>query len=405
MDSTNLFNGEDNFKIYTTFETTNLSSMSVGTRTDMQETWFGVYSVTATNSQGSKNLRFTAVAKGKPSPPYGGTAVCPDVDQATLSWTSGFNGGSSQTFIVGIRNDMRSSITIDRSTNQTDPGRGHFVTTTVYGLKAETEHFFTVYAVNEIGNSSFPEEVNCTTKAKPQGSSLGAIFGGLGVATVGLSVLVFVVIFKRKTSENKRKGADEEMISVDQRRSVDEESSDGMKPNILYESAGLKPNVLYECSGPLPGSSSEYAVVEKSSKNKSVSPDDVYAVVDKSKKPETTDDVYAEVVKPKIKKGKEKKKQGNVKQKGGIGKSEGNDVYANCKGGEKKVPEAGLNRQKNQDGLIYLDVEFKGEQEKGMFTVIHGVENRSDYADVDFTKHAEPLPQENEQPTGDVNVK
>ncbi|XP_033758256.1 hemicentin-1-like [Pecten maximus] len=164
MGVTNLVNGRDNFDIQDMFTVTNLSAVSVGTRKNIQASWFGVYNVTATNSQGSDTLSFTAAAKGKPDPPYGGLAMCPFEDRATLSWTSGFNGGSSQTFIVGIRTDTQSSILIDRNINQSDPGRGQSVTITVTGLTADTKHFFTVYAVNEFGNSSLVQEVNCTTQ-------------------------------------------------------------------------------------------------------------------------------------------------------------------------------------------------------------------------------------------------
>ncbi|XP_033758683.1 hemicentin-2-like [Pecten maximus] len=164
---TKLVNGRDNFDIQDMFTVKNLSVVSVGTRQNIQASWFGVYNVTATNSQGSDTLSFTAAAKGKPDPPYGGLAMCPFEDRATLSWTSGFNGGSSQTFIVGLRTDTQNSITIDRNINQSDPGRGQSVTTTVTGLTADTKHFFTVYAVNEFGNSSLLEEVNCTTQARP----------------------------------------------------------------------------------------------------------------------------------------------------------------------------------------------------------------------------------------------
>ncbi|XP_069109385.1 carcinoembryonic antigen-related cell adhesion molecule 5-like [Argopecten irradians] len=59
---TTLVNGQDNFAINNRYITTNLSAVSVGTRTDIRESWFGVYNVTATNSQGSHTLSFTASA-------------------------------------------------------------------------------------------------------------------------------------------------------------------------------------------------------------------------------------------------------------------------------------------------------------------------------------------------------
>lgn len=51
----------------------------------------------------------------------------------------------------------------------------------------------------------------------------------------------------------------------------------------------------------------------------------------------------------------------------------------------------------NKDGLVYIDVIIKDRgngQNKG---VIHGIENRNDYAEVDFTRHADPLPSDDEE--------
>ncbi|XP_033730333.1 hemicentin-2-like, partial [Pecten maximus] len=214
---TNLVNGRDNFDIQDMFTVTNLSAVSVGTRKNIKASWFGIYNVTATNSQGSDTLSFTAAAKGKPDSPYGGLAMCPFEDRATLSWTSGFNGGSSQTFIVGIRTDTQSSIMIDRNINQSDPGRGKSVTTTVTGLTADTKHFFTVYAVNEFGNSSLLEEVNCTTQARPAaGSSLtGPIIGTVCGVVVVLIVIAAVIVIKRRNSGKKSRGDDGDMVGID----------------------------------------------------------------------------------------------------------------------------------------------------------------------------------------------
>ncbi|XP_069119318.1 peroxidasin homolog [Argopecten irradians] len=162
---TTLVNGQDNFAINNRFITTNLSAVSVGTRTDIRESWFGVYNVTATNSQGSHTLRFTAVAKEKPpDPPYGGKAVCPCKDVAILMWMSGYNGGSTQKFTVGVRTEAQSDVTINRSIVISDPGLGEIVTATLAGLKADTKTFFTIYAVNDFGISSGFQEINCTTK-------------------------------------------------------------------------------------------------------------------------------------------------------------------------------------------------------------------------------------------------
>jgi len=50
----------------------------------------------------------------------------------------------------------------------------------------------------------------------------------------------------------------------------------------------------------------------------------------------------------------------------------------------------------NKDGLVYIDVVIKNSENTKNKSVIHGIENRNDYAQVDFTRHAEPLPPDDE---------
>ncbi|XP_033759159.1 uncharacterized protein LOC117341418 [Pecten maximus] len=423
-------NGTNSFSIRSSFFRANLSAVSVGIRTNMQEHWYGTYNVTATNSQGSGRISFIVEAQGKPSPPYEGTVICSYQNQAILSWRSAFNGGSTQTFVVGKRSKTQGIFVIDRQLDTPDPGQHRTANISISGLVAGTQHFFIVFAVNEFGNTTIEDEVNCTTKAipDPEASPLGPILGAVGGSTAAVIVMIVVVIIvvtmKRRSRKNKRDD-DIEMIP-DEKRTGD--NSDGLKRNILYESSdGLKANILYETSDPQPGTSSEYAVVQKKSKSKPVSPDAEYARVDKSKKETSkpTNDVYAEVVKPVGKGGKggkvgkAKRKQGKMKQKGSDtetkirDKTDGNgedvyekvediegasgNIYANCQDETTPVSTTGSTRKMNQDGLIYLDIEFKDEKQNGSRNyVIRGIENRTDYADVDFTNHADPLPPDSE---------
>ncbi|XP_033758637.1 uncharacterized protein LOC117340949 isoform X3 [Pecten maximus] len=408
-----LVSGTSNFETHNAYFSTNLSVVSVGIRTNMQEHWYGTYNVMATNSQGSGRNSFLVEAQGKPNPPYEGTVICPDPDQAILSWKSAFDGGSTQTFVVGRRSQTQDTLVIYRKENTPDPGQHRTANISIPGLAAGTQHFFVVFAVNEFGNSSIEREVNCTTKvlpapeASPLGPILGAVGGSATAVIVVIVVVVIVVTKKRRSGKNKR---DDDIEMIPEEISPGG-SSDGLKRNILYESSDeLKANILYETSGPQPGSSSEYAVVQKKSKQKPASPDAEYAVVDKSKKETSkpTNDVYAEVVKPAGKGGKggkggkDKRKPGGNKTKAenvyekveNMDGASGN-IYANCQDGATPVLNKGPTRSRNQDGLIYLDIEFK-EREDGRSYVIHGIENRTDYADVDFTKRADPLPPDSE---------
>ncbi|XP_033758252.1 nephrin-like [Pecten maximus] len=420
-----LVSGAHNFGTHNFYFMTNLSAVSVGIRTNMQEHWYGTYTVTATNSQGSGRISFIVEAQGKPNPPYEGAVICPGPDQAILSWKSAFDGGSTQTFAVGKKSQTQDIFVIDRILDTPDPGQHRTANISISGLAAGTQHFFVVFAVNRFGNSSIEREVNCTTKSLPvpEASPLGPILGAAGGSAAAVIVVIIVVIIvvtkKRKSGKNKR---DDDIEMIPEEISPGG-SSDGLKRNILYESSdGLKANILYETSDPQPGTSSEYAVVQKKSKSKPVSPDAEYAVVDKTKKETSkpTNDVYAEVVKPAGKGGKDKRKKGGKKTKGSgeetkirkkpvanaenvyekvedIDGASGN-IYANCQDGATLALYKGPTRKRNQDGLIYLDVEFKEEKENGRNYVIHGIENRTDYADVDFTKRADPLPPDSEDP-------
>ncbi|XP_060085333.1 uncharacterized protein LOC132564719 [Ylistrum balloti] len=258
--------------------------------------------------------------------------------------------------------------------------------------------------------------------AGSEGPSIGPLIGGISGSAIGLIVIVVVaiVIYKRKTTD---KNDDMEMINNSRHSSADDDS-DGLKRNILYESSdGLKSNILYESAGanyqPAPGPSSEYAIVCKPNKKNGapVDPNSVYAVVDKTSKGEkdSKNDLYAEVMKqPKGKGGKGKKKpREEPKQGKGRKKNKkadhGNerDVYENAHATAEddqlyanevntSKPEQGPSRKRNQDGLLYLEVEFKDDGSNGRRAVIHGIENRNDYADIDFTKRADPLPDQDD---------
>ncbi|XP_021357371.1 carcinoembryonic antigen-related cell adhesion molecule 5-like [Mizuhopecten yessoensis] len=62
---TELNDGTDNFGIHNAPFTSNLSALSVGTRTNIQEAWFGLYNVTAINSEGNGTVTFIVAATGK----------------------------------------------------------------------------------------------------------------------------------------------------------------------------------------------------------------------------------------------------------------------------------------------------------------------------------------------------
>ncbi|XP_021352862.1 nephrin-like [Mizuhopecten yessoensis] len=228
---TELIDGTDNFVIHNAPFTSNLSALSMGTRTNIKEAWFGLYKVTAINSEGNGTVTFIVAATGKPNPPYEGTAVCQNTDRAILSWRSAFNGGADQTFAVGRRQNEKDNFVIDQALDRVqDPGQDRIINITVFGLSPGTQHLFTVYAVNTFGNSTFIKDVNCTTKvteSSPENSPLGAILGGVGgfvVAIIVIVVIVVIVITKRRTSGKNTRDDDTEMIPRVGRSAEDDSS-------------------------------------------------------------------------------------------------------------------------------------------------------------------------------------
>lgn len=49
-------------------------------------------------------------------------------------------------------------------------------------------------------------------------------------------------------------------------------------------------------------------------------------------------------------------------------------------------------RNVNKDGLVYADLEFADQPKGQKRLVIHGLDDMTEYADVDLTRKADPLP-------------
>ncbi|XP_060606171.1 uncharacterized protein LOC132758506 [Ruditapes philippinarum] len=141
--------------------------------------------------------------------------------------------------------------------------------------------------------------------------------------------------------------------------------------------------------------------------------DDVYAMVDKKPKKANVglDNLYAMPEK----KDKKNQKKGDVKKrkKDKPKKETGGDVYENAPvnaiGSGKKTayeenpyenPEISDTRKaplRNKDGLIYADLAFNDQPKGQKKLVIHGLDDMTEYVEVDFTKRADPLPDSDEE--------
>ncbi|XP_069115250.1 hemicentin-2-like isoform X2 [Argopecten irradians] len=197
-----LVDGEDNFVSQNSFQLNSLTAMSIGTRTHIQEQWFGTYDVTATNSEGSELISFTVVPQGRPVRPYHATVACVSENRAFLSWRSEFNGGSTQTFVIGIKSEAHNSFVLNRTFDTPDPGQHKTSFVFISGLSAGTQYFFNVYAVNKYGNSTLKRDVNCTTDSvkyvRFNNNGLHAASIALIVILVVLMLIGVMAVFTRK---------------------------------------------------------------------------------------------------------------------------------------------------------------------------------------------------------------
>ncbi|XP_069109515.1 LOW QUALITY PROTEIN: carcinoembryonic antigen-related cell adhesion molecule 1-like [Argopecten irradians] len=367
---------------------------------------------------------FSLNPSGPPDKSYDFKAIGATSTSITVQWTKGFNGGHTQTFVVLFgteANGLHQNISIREE---------HYLTYTyeIMNLIPNTRYELNMYSYNEEGNSSFYSQnivKRTMEEAIESPGNLAAIAGGAGGSAAALLIIVPIVIIVLYRRRNNGKQTDSHTRSNAALVEEDVEE-DGIKMNVLYESAGpYLVNENDQNNGVEAGANANigssmgdhmYAEVRKKKKMPAAAYAEVIPKKDrkeKVEKPESgTGDLYAQVQKKekeKKEKGKEKKKKvekgkGKKKQKlveadfnadsvyenvGAVG-GKSDEMYGNTNAEIEQ--KANFARKKNKDGLIYLDLEFKDQHNGTRQVVIHGIENRNDYAIVDFTKKADPLP-------------
>lgn len=98
---------------------------------------------------------------GRPDKPRNITAVC-EIEGAKVQWTSSFNGGKPQTFIVFAFNDQKET---EYSERIPDEGENVIHTSYITNLRPSKLYVFLIYAENGHGNIS-SKEMTCTTLKK-----------------------------------------------------------------------------------------------------------------------------------------------------------------------------------------------------------------------------------------------
>ncbi|XP_033744309.1 hemicentin-1-like [Pecten maximus] len=197
-----LVNGTDDVIIQNTFAARNLTSFSVLTRISLQESWFGLYNVTATNNQGSDMLSFAVREKMNPGLPKNLLIGCTKPSSAEVSWNG---GGDTQYYHIMFSPDrfLNSQevypVTITKHTNGSD----------VYSLNIDTldgghVYFFKVVAYNPYGNTTSAEAVGCTIQEPCSCGTDSMYVPGVVLTATGILTLLFTVGIEIFFRRNKR---------------------------------------------------------------------------------------------------------------------------------------------------------------------------------------------------------
>ncbi|XP_062602478.1 uncharacterized protein LOC134264197 isoform X2 [Saccostrea cucullata] len=287
-----------------------------------------------------------------------------DIANINLTWKSNFNGGPKQFFILY----RKEGSTWKKIANLTDPGEGNIGYYDLGPLNPG-QHQYQLKSCNRINCSANPKIINVAVQALPTSSSqsednsmlVAIVSSAVGVVCIVILAVVMTMYFLRKKSAQNHKSEERNSGSLE---------TDYTQPDVVV-----------------------YAAVDKSVLKKNRQQDDVVkSDVIKDQNVEN-DTVYSEVIKPSRKQKQTNKKNGQK-----------NDEKKEIKG--KKEAPGGSNmdentRAVNEDGLVYIDVEFtnKGfESDKRGKPVVHGEEERTEYTFVDFSKKAPPM----EEPQDDA---
>lgn len=364
---------------------------------------YGYYTVEINNGIGNAfNHVFNVVSETVPDIPYNVTVVCEDSpSSAVIRWRSEFNGGQDQTFNIWFRVYSKGAHTYEKYPGTIlDPGTGDFESLTLINLLPATPYVFYVSASN-INGYSLSKQVYCNTtlasdRTESTSSVLGAATGATSAAVVLVAVIIVLVIFRKihkgKDTKDKRCLTETNGTSLDELPdNPDYISADSVTYSVVTKNRTCQHS---------PDLQMQYEDV-------AISGPDVSNTVNSEAE-------YAAIVK-KNSKGNEnrnqqkKKKEKKKKEKDGSGQIELGDIYMNTENtrdvdviGEEYANTGDRDNnityksKKNKDGLIYADLDLVPTPIGKKF-IIRGLENRNNYAIIDLTKSAEPLPSDDDE--------
>nr|XP_022304826.1 uncharacterized protein LOC111111928 [Crassostrea virginica] len=272
-----------------------------------------------------------------------------------LTWVSGFDGGKKQHFILSKKDQFR----WEEVANLSDPGQGQVVYFESGRLNAGQEYLYELKSCNIINCSKKSVELKMTVKAEPRPSALlnktFVIGASSAVLILILIIALVLIILKRKTALKRQDNQQEGEEAADQ-------------PDVVL-----------------------YAAVDKSALKKNQNKADL-VTEDVPEKKDENDTLYAVVEKKTTTESKPSATKKESEQKNVSKKERQEGATAT-----RATGASGTSRNVNQDGLIYIDVDFAKKPEKSDKNEkpkIHGEEDRTEYTFVDFSKKA-PVVKEN----------
>ena len=357
----------------------------------------------------SQTVQYTVLLESASAPqtPINFTLVSSTDTSIVIEWIPGYNGGHEQAFNIQYRIVNESKTWFQQKIPQYNRH-----TYTLSELQSNTWYELRMFAENKFDRSLVTDIQSILTGSVEKESQTGAIIGGVAGGLIGviLLLLLLAAVFYFRAKQDKNKPSKRNSSAVE----------DELKENILYDTSeieGLQKNLFYQSADndyKPPAPDAEYAEVVKIPKKPSTSSNE-YAEVQKPS------DVYAQVDKKTQQKNLKAKKQKDKKEKPKKGskpkgKALNNNVFAEYSNAElplKSINDGEYanaedtsgpsNSNKTTQGLEYADLSFANKiPRKGQKPKIHGANERTIYSDVDHTKRAPPLPQEN--PYEETNI-
>ncbi|XP_052805723.1 nephrin-like [Mya arenaria] len=344
---------------------------------------FGHYRVHVKNELGNYTTTFILKAQERPHSPFILQHLQKvSVDTIYIEWTPGFDGGLTQTFHVEYR-DIGSSVW-----RKDDVIAGHFYHTIV-GLNPKTMYKIRVFSTNDIGNSSASEVLTVATLKRPEtGGSPVVLIAVLGAVACGVVLCVVIIIIVKRRKAGKRTDVDrltnEHQLQSKANTDENEEDDDDEVINPLYgggddvQDHTNKVEAIYsqpqkkKAASVSSGVSDLYSVVNKKPKGKK----GTGKALKQKKKAKPSEDVYENAT--------------NHREIHDRDTTLAGDIYENH---EVPLTVKATKRNVNADGLLYADLELSNPPNGQQGFVIHGLDNMTEYAEVDLTKRGKPFPE------------